>query len=226
MPTPAQAKFFINVTGKVKESDNVIISRIKEAMGKELALAVRSSFPALIPKLEELVYFWVEQQPEIESLRGGLLQGDFGIPKSMAFTVTQEIIYAVSKSVDLVFTGFDKKLMGKLTINIQPTTFENVLSVAAPVVTEKGTVLPWLKWLLFSGDQIMVRDYHVEYLSGEDAGRSRSGTGAVMAPEGLFRVRPEFAGTSENNFISRALERRASQIGRLLEEHISAKMGR
>jgi hypothetical protein len=218
------AKFFVDVKAKMADADDEIIKRIAKAMGEELTSAVKKALSSLGPKLEELISFWIEQQPEIESLRGGLLQGDFGIIEGTEFGVTQEIIHAVSKSLEVSFAGFNKNLRGKLLINIQPTSFENILAITEPVVTENGTLIPWLKWLLFSGDAIMVLEYHVEYRGSE--GRSRSGTGAVMVPGGVFRVRPEFAGTADNNFITRAFKGKESQIGRLLEEHISANMGR
>ena len=216
----------VKVTAKVIENDKLLIKRITQAISKELSAAATKALGGLQTKIEEMVYFWVEQQPEIESLQGGLLQGDFGIPSGQEREIVQEILYAVSQSIELRFGGFDKNLKGKLLIHVQPNSFENVLSVAQPVVTRKGTLIPWLKWLLFSGDSVMVLNYHVEYLSGPEAARSRSGTGAVMQSGDVFRVRPEFSGTRDNNFITRAFADKDKQLGRLLEEHISAKMGR
>ena len=220
------AKFEVKVTAKVIENDKLLMQRITQAISKELSMAAKKALGGLQTKIEEMVYFWIEQQPEIASLQGGLLQGDFGIPEGQEGAIVQEILFAVSQSIELGFAGFDKNLKGKLLIHVQPTSFENVLSVVHPVVTKKGTLIPWLKWLLFSGDAVVVLNYHVDYLSGSDAAGSRSGTGAVMKSGDVFRVRPEFSGTRDNNFITRAFADKDGQIGRLLEEHISAKMGR
>ena len=137
--------FEVKVTAKVIENDILLIRRITEAISKELSAAAKKALGGLQTKIEEMVYFWVEQQPELASLQGGLLQGDFGIPSGQEREIVQGILYAVSQSIELSFGGFDKKLNGKLLIHVQPNSFENVLSVTQPVVTEKGTLIPWLK---------------------------------------------------------------------------------
>ena len=77
----------------------------------------------------------------------------------------------------------------------------------AKVVTENGTALPRLKWLLTLGDKIIITEFEVEYKDGS----GRSGL-ASMSEGGTFRVNPSFSGTEENNFITRAFQGREKQI--------------
>ena len=77
------------------------------------------------------------------------------------------------------------------------------------MVYAKGD-LHWLQWLLERGDEIIVAGYEF----GGNSGRGRSGLG-YMTTGGSFRVPPQFSGTKDNNFISRAL------VGKAQEQAIS-----
>jgi hypothetical protein len=87
-----------------------------------------------------------------------------------------------------------------ISVYIQPSSFQNILSLGSGhVVYAKGD-LHWLDWLIRMGDTIIVADYDYN----PNTGRGRSGLGN-MKKGGSFRVPPEFSGTLENNFITRAL---------------------
>ena len=80
----------------------------------------------------------------------------------------------------------------------------------------KGTDLNWLEWLLLFGNKTIIRDYVVEF---GDNPRSRTGR-AVMkgVKSGKWGVPPEFAGTKNNNWITRAIESADSEINSILKE--------
>jgi hypothetical protein len=64
--------------------------------------------------------------------------------------------------------------------------------------------IPWLEWLLISGDGIEIEDYHIEF-GNFDARTSRSGK-AFMRPKMSWKVPKEYGPfTSDNNFVTRAL---------------------
>jgi len=89
--------------------------------------------------------------------------------------------------------------------------FFNLLSLSSGVAaTEKGANLRWLEWLLKEGDRIVVIGYR--YQPSEDG---RAGGGTMLSGSG-FRVPPQFSGTVEDNFITRAFSGRSSELSQLL----------
>jgi hypothetical protein len=60
--------------------------------------------------------------------------------------------------------------------------------------------LHWLQWMLIRGDETIIVGY--EYNPQTGLGRSKLGN---MKKGNSFRVPPQYAGTSDNNFITRAL---------------------
>jgi len=81
------------------------------------------------------------------------------------------------------------------------------------IITDKTReALPWLKWLLERGDDIIIQNYFVKY-DEFNPGVSRTGLAIMIKGQGkFFRIPPEYAGTEENNFITQ-------EGDFLLEEH-------
>lgn len=204
--------------GKIKilDSKQKIEDNILKAATPEIKQIFQSAKPRIESGIKNLVVEALSVCPEIASLRGGTLKYDFGL----VLDPTVEIIYAVANSVNVYFKNFritKKAVNNILSIYIQPKDFANLLDNAyANVITEKGEVLPWLEWLLTAGDTIVILDYTVAYGIFPE---SRSG-GAIMVPDGFFRVDPEFSGTREDNFITRALEGYSSRIEEIVRSSI------
>jgi hypothetical protein len=105
---------------------------------------------------------------------------------------------------------FDNKLKGGIEVNFQPSNFVNLLSLSEGHIVFNGGDLHWLDWLLKRGDNIIV----VNYQYNPESGLGRSGLGN-MIPGGAFRIPPEYSGTDDDNFVTRAL------IGTQQEKQIS-----
>ena len=83
-----------------------------------------------------------------------------------------------------------------VTINHQSTNF-------------KGLSLPWLEWLLVSGDQFKIDGYKIQHGSFPRA-RSRSGM-AIMVEKGSWVVPQGFAPfNANNNFVTLTLHKLAT----------------
>ena len=72
---------------------------------------------------------------------------------------------------------------------------------------EKGGSLPWLDWLINLGDSVIIADFGVTY-----GPFGRSGQARMSVKKRPFKVDTAFSGTPEDNFITRALDKRASEI--------------
>ena len=203
----------INLKDDVKTIERKLSQGIAEQFNNKLRLSVDK----IKRDLKALVRDLLKVSPEIQSLRNGELRGAFGIPKEIDPTL--EIIEAIVASVDVEFKlvrGGRGGVSGGLAIEIQPKDLSNLLNLPnAKVVTEKGTALPWLKWLLTLGDKIIITEFEVEYKDGS----GRSGL-ASMSEGGTFRVNPSFSGTEENNFITRAFKGSDDKISRIIKRHM------
>lgn len=200
---------------KIKLLDST--SKIQKNTLKAAEPEIKNLFLRAKPRIEsgvkQIVVRALSQCPEIASLRDGTLRLDFGL----VVDPTEDLIYAVANSVHVIFKNFrfyKNSMSNVMSVYVQPTDFDNLLSLAvANVVTERGEVLPWLEWLLTAGNAIVIAGYSVEYGNFQ---ASRTG-GAVMEPVGFFKVDPQFSGTPDNNFITRALEPYGEEISNLIK---------
>lgn len=200
----------MQINGKLTIVDSVakIEKEILKAYEAEVKLLFRKSVYKIQADIINLMIEALYQSPEILSLQSGKLKADFGLD----FDPTEVIIYAIANSTTVQLNNF--KFGGStaenvLTINIQPEDFRNVLNLReASILTEKGSALPWLEWLLTAGDSIIITNYHVSYVPNPS---SRSGS-AIMIPKGVFKVDSSFSGTIQNNFITRAIDSHQEQI--------------
>lgn len=97
------------------------------------------------------------------------------------------------------------------------SSYKDVLvSQAANLITEKGQSLPWLEWLLRFGDKAIIRDYTIGV--ARNSARSRTGRAImVKAASKRWKVPSQFAGTAQNNFVTRAIDSIEPSIIKLVE---------
>lgn len=93
------------------------------------------------------------------------------------------------------------------------SNFGNVLSSHEAFVENKSKrsnegktpkIIPWLHWLLIAGTEARIDGYHISF-GNYNTNNSRSGK-AIMKINYSWVTPPEFAGTINDNFITRALE--------------------
>lgn len=197
---------------KIVDSNAKIEKNILYAMEKDVKFAIQKAKAKIHSGIINLVVEALSSSPEIMSLSNGKLKADFGLSSDPS----QEIIYAVANSTEVLFRDFRMSRQGVstvLSVYIQPSDFSNLLnSDFARVITDKGDELPWLCWLLTMGDSVIVSEFGVQY---GNFPTSRSGM-AIMKPIGVFKVDSAFAGTIENNFITRALEKYGDKMSEII----------
>lgn len=182
---------------------NKVVGSLKNA-GKTIFNKKRAQ---LINAIKPVVFDAIYDCPEMESIRSGKLRADFGLN----FDPTKEIALAVSESVDLYY-AFPLNAIFNFRLNVQPISNDNLLSLPSSIViTEDGAEIPWLEWLLTYGDKAIIADFGVFYKDG--VGRSEQ---AIMVKNiGPFTVDPRYSGVSGNNFITRALNSKSTEIQRV-----------
>ena len=199
---------------KLIDPFSVIDSRINAAISEEVNKRLIRNKGFIETQMSKMIQMWVRAQPEM--LEIGLekrLAGMLGIRKGLGPTAVDSIVMAVVAASSFRFSRFDKQMRGAAELNFQPTTFLNLLGLGTGhTKTKNGADLHWLDWLLMQGNKMIVVGYHYE----PESGRGRSGLGA-MDQGGAFRIPPEMAGVSTDNFITRAFSGKEKDIMNLFQ---------
>ena len=217
------------VTLKLLETVEQIEKKILKSIARQMDKSIRLAIPASMSDLKAFINGTIENSSEVQSLLGGELRGNLGLTESKAQEAVEDISSMISQSIEMEYKPIKTRgsgFAGNLTIKIQPAHFQNILGITGSVTSyfsiKYGTLveLDWLDWLLMRGDDIIVSKFQFEPKS---AGRSGMG---VMKIGGSWRVPPEFSGTKDNNFITRAIASPDAQkgISKILEKNISAKV--
>lgn len=192
------------------------IKKVEQDVNKAMAEAVNDIITKNIGQItrsvKSIIPQWLSAQPEIQSLldtNPGSLVGQFGIKNSQQ--VVSSIINSVVDATEVKFVKYRSNLKGGLELNFQPSTFSNLLSLPEGHTVYADGDLHWLEWLLKRGDATIITNYQYNPVTG----LGRSGLGN-MIPGGFFRVPPQFSGTANNNFITRAF------VGSNQEKQITA----
>lgn len=212
----------LNVTAfinkKAKEAIDLVTSEYEKSIKTRVAKVIRAS---------------MKTDPVIQSLRTGRLRGDFGLTDAASKTdsLIRELVNSVKTEVSV---GNARAIAGRgrlrqvRTTGI-PTDYSFLIDQPFGLqTTEKGTVLPWLRWLLIEGRRTITPGFYVT----DRRGRGRSGRRAKMAKQGnppsgrAFRVPTEFAGTITNNFIQRRIQASRDAISQELKVFIEETLRR
>ena len=191
----------MTISIQILESAKEIEKNINAAIANHINGIISREQNNIVNKVKLLIPSWLESQPEIKSLRSNSINslvGQFGISGDTN-AVVDSIITSVKDATSVKFVKYSNNLKGGLELQFQPSTFSNLLGLSAGHTVYKGGDLHWLDWLLLRGDNIIVTNFQYNPSSG--FGRSNLGN---MVGGGSFRVPPEFSGTKDNNFITRA----------------------
>lgn len=187
----------------LKDNERSFEAKIAKATASVLNKAVRKNKKVVAEKLYRFIPNWVVSQPEIKSMldEGVLdsLNAQLGLKPGQAVAFVDQLTEAIIKSTEIEITKFDSKFKGGIKFQFQPTHFRNLLSLSTTNLNlRKGVQVNWLEWLLTRGDAIIVVGYHYD----PESGKGRSG-GGTMEKGLVWRVPPQFSGTTDNNFITR-----------------------
>lgn len=198
-------------------------SQIEELILKSLFPDLNIKVGPLEISIENQIKFLLTNalysQPECQSLASqGKLAKDLGLEDGYGSisTVIEQVVSKVK--VNIKGFGLSKsKAFTTFDVRLEVDLEELINDSDAKVETKKGQILPWLEWLLMEGPKRFVEGYKVYYASIPKP-RSRSG-GAIMVKDesSSWGVPPEFAGTENDNFITRAIASVQKQLKYVIE---------
>jgi hypothetical protein len=162
--------------------------------------------------LSQMIETMLKNTGTYESLVNGQLKAEFGLKRPV--TNLSNILKVLRDSINVRSVPLQRAtngLRGGLVIDMVKADFSEILSLADASYQRKDWEVPWLKWLLTEGDRIIISTYHISYnLTPAERKRSFSGV-ALMEKGGGWRVPPQFAGTIDDNWITRAFNNKQTQ---------------
>ena len=207
----------------LKTSPNEFSSRIKFLAADKINKRLVKVKPNIEKRVTKIVQQEVINSPEVVSLKTGDMPGtlkvDFGLTDSQVNSALSQIVESIANSI-LVF--FEKgsprsKTLGKLVVKIDPQKIvSTVSSISGGSYQSNFSTIDWLDWLLNRGSQVIIQGFEVKQTDYDQ--KSRSGSGFMIPTGGAWRISPQFAGVSNNNFITRSLDRANSKIEKAIRE--------
>ena len=205
--------FSVDLTNSNSDINRKILTALKPQVNNYFKKVVSSIKQPIL----EIITKAITNSPEYVSLLSGDLKYEFGLPDS------DERLSSILKFWQKLYIDTDAikisgdQLVGSFSLKMIPSDFSDVLnSSAAVLVTEKKQSLNWLEWLLLFGNQTIIKDYTVEFGSNP---RSRTGQ-AVMrgVRNGKWSVPSQYAGTLNDNWITRAIDSVEVDINNILSK--------
>lgn len=201
----------MNTSLKILESDAQITSSILKALKPQVDDFLKKRIPKIEVSLRQMISDMLKNEPEYESLSSGRLKYEFGLPNEVSI---DSIVDILSNTVNIETTQSIINSRGisiKLNLTALSKDGEPAISSSDAFVidTKGGYALPWLEWLLFRGTQPIVKNYSVRL--GQNP-FSRSGMAIMVESNKNWRVPSEFAGSINNNWISRAIDKNEDKI--------------
>lgn len=205
---------------KILESNSQIQKSILMALLPECIAFMKHSMNQLKATIPEIVAQSIYNRPEYQSLVGGTLRLELGIPDANAKIA--ELIQIWINNIEFVYNPpviSGSKIKSSFAVNMIKVDFSDVLGTDAAHVRDniRGYSLPWLEWLLLDGSKAIVPGYDV--VLGPNL-RSRTGLALMRISNSDWRVPSEFAGTIGDNWITRAIDDASGDIMTALERSL------
>lgn len=193
----------------LKDTKNQIKNKIRRELILQIDKNLNKTLPILRKEVQSLLREYIQKQPHYESLLGAggtdSLRAHFGIPADERHQRIDTIVEATVKSIQTTgrIKGEGGNLLGRIRIFGVDNSYASLFALPeATIVTEKGTPLPWLEWLLTFGDRGFIKGYNVEGIYG----RGRSGLAIMIKQQDIWGVPSEFASRGDSNWLTDAVQ--------------------
>lgn len=210
----------MNFSVTLLESSDYIQQQILEACKNQIDKSLSKTINTILPKIKTLLIDALRAEPEYQSLIGGQLKLEFGIPNSSSIDAIVEKLANTLEIEKIPLTIKNTGLSGGFSLTALKTdNMDGLIADEAAMVidTERGYSLPWLQWLLYEGNKPIVRNYEVSFGPNKN---SRTGQAIMVTSKNNWRVPPAFAGTSSHNWTTRAVDRIQDQIPVMIQKMI------
>ena len=211
----------LNFSMKLLDEKN-IEKEILKAMHKHVKKYFKNNAEYLEMSVANTLMTAIHASPTMQELKSGRLKEELGDEFVNEYGITMAIVNAAKLTVGVPKIS-GGKIVGNIKLEAAPTDLATLTSGHEEGIqeTEKGQMLPWLKWLTTLGDAVIVRDYEVRAGFPD---KSRTGDKIMVKGSG-WRVPPAHSGTPENNFLTRAIDDALPEIEKNIIYYFKGAVG-
>lgn len=210
---------------EIVETNRQIEQLILRDIVSELNRVIPTKLKGIDTKVREATFNFIRATTTYNSLVNGELAAHFGIPYIGRQQRIDNIVSAVSNRIEITYKPI-RLIAGRFAHGIRfgvlLTNLSEVLGLPdGQILTRKGQVLPWLEWLLVLGDTIEISEYEIKLWPG----KGRSGGGIMISDKGgSWRVPPQFSGTLNDNWLTRAFKNNIQSYSSIIEKIIQSEL--
>lgn len=200
------------------ESNKQIAQNILKALLPDTAKYLKDIIKYLQNNLPIVVKQAIINTPEYNSLLGGELQYELGIPDPSSKLAGLLDIWSTNIKINYSAPVIsNSRIKGSFSANMIKVDFSDVLYSDYAIVYDnfRGYSLPWLEWLLLEGNKSIIKNHSVVFGPSK---YSRTGYAIMKESSSSWKVPSQYAGTISDNWITRALDNAESQINNTIEQ--------
>ena len=192
------------IIGRVIQGIKDFSNRVKQALATKLNKLWPKKLNAAEAKVRTFTYNFFADTETFRSLSSGGLSGSFGFVKGTAPGYADWFITTVANNIEIKFTQLKltggAKFSGGVRLTLPLKVYQELLNSSESIIDIEDGALPWVDWLLFRGDEVIVDEFHVVFK--ENAGRSGI---AIMGKGGFWKVPAKYSGFDGDNWITRTM---------------------
>ena len=188
---------------------------ILKVVSKSISFAISKTRPTFVKEIknalrQDIVYL------ELSNKIDGILYYDVGLAN--AGQVAEQIVELVSNSIQLRKLPAIRGDLGGIGLTVLKDGLQPILSLPMGSYQSKGGKVDWLDWLLTAGTSEVISGYRVMYGFFDT---SRTGQAIMVKSKTKgFSIDPDYAGTENDNWITRSLTRVEGNISNLFQKVI------
>jgi|LakMenEpi03Aug12_release.lakeMendotaPanAssembly.Ray.scaffolds.fasta_scaffold678460_1 hypothetical protein len=189
---------------------------IVKVVGQSISFAIRKTRTLFVQEIktalrQDIVYL------ELLNYIDGILYYDVGL--SNAGQVAEQIVELVVSSIELRKLPARSNDLGGIGLTVLKDGIQQILSLPMGSYQSKGGKVDWLDWLLTAGTSEVISGYRVMYGFFDT---SRTGQAIMVKSKTKgFSIDPDYAGTENDNWITRSLKRVEGNISNLFQKVIT-----
>lgn len=191
--------------------ENEILLELKTRVGNNLNKII----PIIQKECVDIFDSVFTYHPTYANLQDGILRTDFGLvdPQQTLDAISNILksrIFCRRNSLSI----HGAKLSAGIVVGLNISNMNDIVQTE----TLAGAPEPWLEWLLFYGDDIVISDYDVTYHANPIY--SRTNSGIMTKSKRGFRVRSQSSGTVNDNFITQVLLSLEKEFNIIIEKRL------
>lgn len=204
------------------QNPNQVEKDIIKAIDRHLTSKMSGIHIRIATRTSELIREELMASSETNSILSGKLRAELGVAdasselESIFDAIAQKVKVSVKKT-----TSSSRGVSMHVKISAVPLDIDSIAGSLGTYTTKKGTQIPWFKWLTTLGDRVIVRDYITE--TGKPR-VSRTGDMIMVKGKSGWRVPPEFSGTEEDNFVTRATDKILPKLGDFIRKTVEGSL--